>query len=528
MLQSRRTGRRGLTLVEMMIAMVITLMIVFAMVQAFQWVGETTTDGRAVIEMLGQIRQARSRLENDLGHLTVVPVRPWGNDPDNDKGHLEVIEGGGSDTTPQRYLVRDPSTGILNYANFNFGTVDAAPWTSMFGDLDDIVSMTIHDADRPFRGRYQGNMIESSDAEVLWWAELNDKTQDTDGNGVVGPFEGANGQWDPGETFTIRRRVLLVRPDLNVGSVLPAPYGAQTPDVFLQNNDVSVRYQFDATNSLQGIAANSLADLSQRHNRTAHPPIDYSIVDAGTPPRPLGLSTGGYMSPLNPSLLPAYSLGALLGEDIVLTNVLAFDLRVWDANVPLGTYTPMAAGEVAEALLPGDPGYTAASIVAPVPRGGFIDLGALAATSFRAVHPILTANAGYVSPFSGAMSSKSLLSGVNDNFVYDSWTRYYEKDGKNQDAVLDQAQSVYMVDEGTDGLDNNGMRGVDETFTGVNGYDDDSNGTIDDLSEQVQAECETAPPYPYALEAIQVRIRMYESDTRQVRQVTQVIKLPTK
>jgi hypothetical protein len=38
---------------------------------------------------------------------------------------------------------------------------------------------------------------------------------------------------------------------------------------------------------------------------------------------------------------------------------------------------------------------------------------------------------------------------------------------------------------------------------------------VDDAGER-----ETVPPYPYALRGVQVRIRVYEPQTRQVRQAT--------
>ena len=45
--------------------------------------------------------------------------------------------------------------------------------------------------------------------------------------------------------------------------------------------------------------------------------------------------------------------------------------------------------------------------------------------------------------------------------------------------------------------------------------DDDSNGIIDDANE-----LETSPPYPIPLRGLEVRIRIYDASTRQVRQVT--------
>src|SRR5439155_13948921 len=82
--------------------------------------------------------------------------------------------------------------------------------------------------------------------------------------------------------------------------------------------------------------------------------------------------------------------------------------------------------------------------------------------------------------------------------TWDSWTLSYERDGINQDALAEAALSLPVtIDEGTDGIDNDGLNGVDDA-----------------------GERETVPPYPYALRGVQVRIRVYEPQTRQVRQAT--------
>jgi len=76
--------------------------------------------------------------------------------------------------------------------------------------------------------------------------------------------------------------------------------------------------------------------------------------------------------------------------------------------------------------------------------------------------------------------------------IYDTWSYFYEHDGRRQ-------FSLY----GTD--------------TGTNGFDDNGNGVVDELDEW-----DTMPPYPLPLKAIQVTIRVFEPDTKQIRQVTLV------
>lgn len=586
----------GFTLVEMMIALVITLLIVFAMVEAFRWIGETTTVGRAVIEMLGQMRHARYRLEDDLSRCT-VPLEPWRTEGGQHQGYFEYIEGPTTDDRvdngpiinagfpnpplPLRYIDRakgphapqapvapripagyldangniPPGYEVNSFYDLNNLLVEQSG--SMFSDVDDIVMFTARNDDKPFRGRFQGNVIESNYAEIIWWAELNDTPNDANGdgtisfiqdaNGLVTGMEGANGVWDPGETFTVRRRVLLIRPDLNVNGLIPANVnnvnlnsfianGANTSNaatnydvmmgalkLFQAHNDISVRIHFNAGDptaspavppQAAGMAANSLGDLTYRHNRAAHAPLDNTPFNNAPPPvggvdsagRLLGLSQGGLMSPIDVRYLPAHMLPDLYGEDVVLNNVLAFDFRAWDPNVPVCQYAP-AEGETGEGLLPGDPGYIAALGNAPatvVGSGGFVDLGALTSNNPARILAVGTYNAHFVD----WMRPRSFLNRnmlpdqppVNGNFVYDPWTVVYEKDGYNQDAVSDGM--AYAVDEGSDGVDNDRLNGADDKV----------------------GETETFPPYPHPLTSVRVHIRMYEPDTRQVRQASHTVR----
>jgi hypothetical protein len=56
-----------------------------------------------------------------------------------------------------------------------------------------------------------------------------------------------------------------------------------------------------------------------------------------------------------------------------------------------------------------------------------------------------------------------------------------------------------------------------DTFTdeSTNGIDDDNQNGVDDYGER-----ETVPPYPQPLRGLQVKIRVYEPGTRQMRQAT--------
>ncbi len=130
-----------------------------------------------------------------------------------------------------------------------------------------------------------------------------------------------------------------------------------------------------------------------------------------------------------------------------------------------------------------------------VGQGAYIDLGTLGTVQSTSVAKFASLmNDQLVSIF---RSWQRLL--PLSPFVYDPWPLIYEKDGLNQDQVRDNAngQGNNLADEGTNGLD-----------------DDTANGP-DDLYEK-----ETSPPYPYPLKGLRVTIRMYEPDTRQVKQTS--------
>ena len=79
--------------------------------------------------------------------------------------------------------------------------------------------------------------------------------------------------------------------------------------------------------------------------------------------------------------------------------------------------------------------------------------------------------------------------------VYDTWSTHYEHDGIPQYGPT--------VDAAT------------------NGFDDNNDGIVDDAGE-----ADTSPPYPAPLRGIQIRLRVLEPDSRQIREVTITPGLP--
>ena len=194
----------------MLIAMALTLILVYAIAEFYAYVGATVKDGRAMIEMNGLMRMATSRLKTDLELLT-VPVVPWADDG-SAMGYFEIQEGPASDSDANANDVLDVTEDVdANSVNdFVQGQCEhrasAIPtifWPSRFAPTE-------------FRSRGRACIpnsnppsyvnITSQMAEVIWFTGFDDK----DGDDV----------WDAGEPTYLYRRVLLVVPGVTAG--LPA------------------------------------------------------------------------------------------------------------------------------------------------------------------------------------------------------------------------------------------------------------------------------------------------------------------
>jgi len=551
----KRSRRLGLTLVELLVAATITLLLVYGLAQAFAVVSVTVSSNRASVEMLGQLRGVTMRLQRDLEGLT-VPVRPWPR-PEAGLGYFEYVEG----------VYHDGSAYL---ANSKTGMPSLAAH-SCVGDADDVLMFTSRSVDVPFRGLHLVEVttgggavvnvqtqIESQLAEIAWWATMTGQaTSDTNGDGILDTGNNTLNV-DQRDDYTLYRRVLLIRPDLNTQSdaTHPLPYYKALPSTttsfttnsqpglqaarqaiqdFHAEHDLSVRYDVVATGANQSriyVSVNSLADLANRRNRFAHyrilmfDPSNTANLLGLTPSFPYRLDRDNAMGlPLtrtpiaNSFVEPGLIKGnAHRGEDIVLVNALAFDVKVYDPGAPVGI-DPSGV----EAVIPGDPGFAHSSMPAngvdlyfngtaitkwflPIGRGAYVDLN-YTSTNINYLRDYADIGAGgaytynqiqtgsYKSNFSGAPHANSQLTPTaslltDADATYDTWSFHYESDGVNQDGDTD-------TDEGT------------------NGIDDDSVNGVDDVGER-----ETSPPYPHPLRGVQVRIRVIDHDTRQVRQMT--------
>jgi hypothetical protein len=146
-------------------------------------------------------------------------------------------------------------------------------------------------------------------------------------------------------------------------------------------------------------------------------------------------------------------------------------------------------------VVPGDPGFVSGSSDG---FGAYVDLGHGDTT---------TGPTGIPRHFSSRGESKSRLNGITGQpLTWDTWSAHYESDGVDQDAILGRDQGSNGLDDDNDGVVDNGHV--------------DLNGDGDYVDAGEAGELETSPPYPYPLRGIEVRIRVYEPASRQVRQTT--------
>src|SRR5215212_5280208 len=83
--------RRAFTLIEMLVAMAITLVMMGAVVTLFANLRNSVRNRRATTEMSGQLRHLRNVLQQDLQGAT-CPGVTWQR-PESNHGYIEIVEG---------------------------------------------------------------------------------------------------------------------------------------------------------------------------------------------------------------------------------------------------------------------------------------------------------------------------------------------------------------------------------------------------------------------------------------------------
>ena len=513
--------RAGLTLIEIMIALTITMIVLFAMAQAFQYASNEIADGRSILEMSSRLRNAQQLMRLDLASRTVQDVRTYTDR--TPPGYFEYQEGGMSDTSNILLpTLADPQIDTTN---------------AYLGDIDDVVAMTCRKVEGSYRGRFRDfaaagaptSTIESPLAEVIWFTNFNPPVS----------FD---------QSVTLYRRVLLIRPDRNrmitppgIGGIGSTPdsvqgvlwTGDETSDNraldrainYFVSNDISARWiNSDGEGGRDLIVANSLNDLARRENRFGR---DSQVFPHRFDPIGIGQTRMGSI---------VNGVVNFSGDDILLTDVAAFDFRIYSPDAG-GDLLDIDGDGTRETLISTtDSAYTGfnQAVIPTSAQGGFVDLGHFldeldeedddypagipTGVGSETVVPFTRGSIGGDPPrqppaiftttpvLAGVPGAENYWSVLNDNNTpsdpsddfteyfrtYCTWSPHYESDGINQDGDG-------LTDEGTNGIDDDGINGVDDP-----------------------GEFETAPPYPFRVRGVQVVFRIIEKDSRQLRQATVV------
>ncbi len=373
MQNSAKNLRSAYTLVELMVGVTLSLVLLIAVTDMFRNIGDTINETQATLNMAQNLNNVALQLRADLGgsqvnvdNLDALARKPslLATNPDAPgDGYLEISEGQGA---PPNVIANRavPDAGKFLPTSMTAYSPDSADNRDLtVGDVDDILAFTIKDGN--FRGLIEdqnpanpnpdGKIVDATEAEVIWF------------------LRGTN----------LYRRVLMIKtqPVLNAVGY---------------NNNYTVRdnYQKQDLSISAGSATpplNALTDLDRRENRFGRAQVTGIGVVGSYFPFPLHTNYGSsfyndwyYLrmptleetvhSTWTPGSLSTYTAGVTpgapfwdfwenpngltgmdmqtgslsayvstprndrAGEDIILSNVIGFDVKVWNPYwVPCGT-----------------------------------------------------------------------------------------------------------------------------------------------------------------------------------------------
>ncbi len=345
-------ARAGLTIIEVLIATTMTLLMMLALAQGFKTLSDSVSAGRSKLTLSDQLRGISSLLRSDLDGSTVTSNNPQTELSPN--GYFKYYDG----------PLSDASATLFNY--LPTGTVEQRVSANRWGDIDDIVMFTCKAPEGEwFRGKVPMALILISNlnngiitpgsvsavnwnaawetdvsiasqyGEVAWFMrplQDSDVSASSDVSkrypiniqelmpyGVppetsvedLAPGVDLNGDSIPDpdgmpDRVALCRRVLLIRPDLNIAetAVTSVAFAGRDPQLTMkpltpvassvnsyrymmrfayQRCDLSVRpitNEFVSGTSLT-LQTNSVADLQRPENRFAHYTIPLSALELG-------------------------------------------------------------------------------------------------------------------------------------------------------------------------------------------------------------------------------------------------------
>lgn len=534
-------NRSAYTLIEVLIAIAISLLLLMGVTRVFQNFGTSVNDTISTLNMDQNLNRAADRLRYDLAAMTVNLNKPhFMTHTDTAKrklaefdfdGYFEYIEG----------MNRSPYDGttvigehVLSSAVFIDPDRNPVGADQTVGDVDDIIMFTVRNDKQQFRGLIDNKVVTRGAAEIIWFVRGN----------------------------CLYRRVLLLDEEAAVNNPQVTATNTNMDPLYLKN-DISVRH--DGTNLMY----NKLGDLALRENRFAHwgsgntfpypiytdsstssATLDWYFLRLPTLEENIFTSSSGNPWPIGQAL-PSYTAGATnppagisnyqlsnwdlwlnpfpftnqdqttgsisttssgyvnnprsnrAGEDIIMRNVISFDVKIWNPYwVPTNGATTSGSKIYAppqyvdlgqDRILDSDSNlqavdYTVTNFGSQTNPGyGFTVKGRYnASTAKRVQKSDIQESSEYLSGTSGTSPTPDFWSSTSGHMpcVFDTWTMQYERDGiRGGSYVADPMQ------------------------------DDAQNWTC-------------PPPYSERVEGLQITIRCFDPSSRNIRQVRVVYKPP--
>ncbi|MDR0328385.1 MAG: hypothetical protein LBI05_08835 [Planctomycetaceae bacterium] len=317
----RSLSHPAYTLVELLIALALSLLLLLAVAEMFQRVGGMMNETRSGMSASAHLAETALLLRQDLARipatLATKPLRiANGDKPEDSDGYLEIIEG--------------PDTALTHpYVNEN-GNHDQT-----VGDVDDIIAFTAIDRNLKFRGLVQNDegklrIDERNAAEIVWFVR---------GNTLYRRIRLlADDEHDSGNTLKeVARRENRVIHKFHPPQTGKAAFIASSP----VNQYPYPLYDLDpACKGWRYLRMPIMEEIQSVGWHTGEPSRQWKTI----PINITGLNEHPDMWE-NPQFISANFIdrksGALkqyvdtprnprAGEDVMLTNVLSFDVKVWD------------------------------------------------------------------------------------------------------------------------------------------------------------------------------------------------------
>jgi prepilin-type N-terminal cleavage/methylation domain-containing protein len=433
-----QSKRKAFTLVEMLVAMTASLILFGAVLTIFQILGDAVSRSRRTGRLDSDMCSLRLQLQQDLDGITANrDARGLLCEVESSSitGYFEIIEGPNSDLID---YVDYSQTPFIRAQAFNRDSPASGPTTGsddrIVGDTDDILFFTTRrGAQEPFIGKAGGATVSATQAEVAYFCR---------------PTPGSKNP----TLYTLYRRQLLITGGTATFQFQNQADPRNSWNTFYAAYDLSARRE--VVGGVSTIVLNNANDLQRRRNRFAHDPLCSGTARDLQP-----------VIPYHPNNVLAFpSPGPRANEDVVATNLLAFDVRVLD---PLAVERQRAD---TLRMQPGDQRYG--------------EPGSVNVSTVTAVYGDLGFNS-FVGLFHGGVAAPGIFSGYGrlDHVLlgsatsprtYDTWTSFYRTNNENDD--------------------------------------NDVLNRRDDVAER--------PPYAEQLAGIQITLRLYDVGTRTVKQAT--------